>query len=265
MQHNLLRPRQALNKAYLQQKIAQQDLDCFKAAFSTLLDSLNPHETEAQARNHLRDFLRSVFYVNYSVNAKGKTELVIHAGPTTRSKAGVLLVVKRSGNCAGMPSTDNLNYQAMHELLLYYLQERLQHHNHDLRHLIVTSVHEWFVFDALEFDRLFYCNTQLKNDFTDWSEGRKASSSTDFFYKQIAAPAITRLPEGISYTYFNLLDYEKPLRQPELKDDEKLVELFKVLSPGNLLKEFTMEQQREENSSPVCFAHSKELREGFGE
>ena len=237
LQHNTLRPKQALNKAYLKLKTARTEIEKFKLALTALLDSINLHESEEHAKNHLRDFLRLTFYDKYGVNTKGKTDLVIHTGNSTRSNAGVLLEVKRPTNKADMPTTDNLNYKATHELLLYYLRERLEHNNHDLRHLIVTSVHEWFVFDALEFDRLFFRNAQLRKDFTDWSAGRKASGSTDFFYKEIAAPYLEKLTESISYTYFNLKDYEKPLRNQNLKDDVKLVALYKLLSPAHLLKE----------------------------
>ncbi|OKL39594.1 DUF7149 domain-containing protein [Pontibacter flavimaris] len=237
LQHNTLRPKQALNKAYLRLKTSRTEIERFKQALTALLDSINLHETEEHAKNHLRDFLRLTFYDKYGVNTKGKTDLVIHTGNNTKSNAGVLLEVKRPTNKADMPTTDNLNYKATHELLLYYLRERLEHNNHDMRHLVVTSVHEWFVFDALEFDRLFFRNTQLKKDFTDWSAGRKASGSTDFFYKEIAAPYLEKLSESISYTYFNLKDYEKPLRNQDPKDDVKLVALYKLLSPAHLLKE----------------------------
>ncbi|GAA4424126.1 hypothetical protein GCM10023188_03610 [Pontibacter saemangeumensis] len=263
MQHHLLRPRQALNKAYLRLKTSRADMEQFKAGLRTLLDSLNLDESEEHAKNYLRDFLQSVFYVKYGVNTKGKTDLVIHTGPTTKTKAGVLLEVKRPTNKADMPTPANLNAKAVHELLLYYMRERVQHQNHDLRHLIVTSVHEWFVFDALEFDRVFYRNAQFKKDYTDWQEGRKASTGTDFFYKHIAAPYINQLTESLTFTHFNLQDYRKPLLNQDLKDDVKLVALYKLLSPVHLLKEAFIDEQVQENSSPVCYAHLKDMREGF--
>lgn len=237
LQHHSLSPRQALNKAYLRLKTARSDMERFKLALRTLLDSINLNESEEHAKNHLRDFLKSSFYDKYGVNTKGKTDLVIHTSGSTKSNAGVLLEVKRPTNKADMPTTGNLNYKAMHELLLYYLRERVEHKNADLRHLVITSVHEWFVFDALEFDRLFYRNPQLRKDFADWSEGRKAGSSTDFFYKEIAAPILASLSESITFTHFNLKDFEKPLRNTDLKDDVKLVALYKLLSPAHLLKE----------------------------
>jgi len=237
LQHHSLSPRQALNKAYLRLKTSRSDMEMFKPALRTLLDSINLNESEEHAKNHLRDFLKSSFYDKYGVNTKGKTDLVIHTGNSTKSNAGVLLEVKRPGNKADMPTSGNLNCKAMHELLLYYLRERVEHKNSDLRHLVITSVHEWFVFDALEFDRLFYRNPQFRKDFTDWSEGRKAGSSTDFFYKEIAAPILVSLSESITFTHFNLKDFEKPLRNTDLQDDVKLVALYKLLSPAHLLKE----------------------------
>ncbi|MER2998961.1 hypothetical protein ABS362_15510 [Pontibacter populi] len=185
MQHHILKPKPALNKAYLRLKTIRTDIERFKTALKNLLQSIDLTETEEHAKNHLRDFLMQAFYSNYGLNTKGKTDLVIHTGNSTKSNAGVLLEVKRPTNKADMPTEQNLNYKAMHELLLYYLRERVQHKNHDIKHLVITSVHEWFVFDALEFDRLFYRNTQLKKDFTDWSEGRKASTGTDFFTKRL--------------------------------------------------------------------------------
>ncbi|MBF9254552.1 hypothetical protein I2I11_14705 [Pontibacter sp. 172403-2] len=261
--HHPLSPRQALNKAYVRLKTARSDMERFKLALRTLLDSINLSESEEHAKNHLRDFLKSSFYDKYGVNTKGKTDLVIHTGSSTKSNAGVLLEVKRPGNKADMPTTGNLNSKAMHELLLYYLREREEHKNSDLKHLVVTSVYEWFVFDALEFDRLFYRNAQLRKDFTGWAQGRKAGSSTDFFYMEIAAPALASLSESITFTHFDLRDFEKPLRNSDLKDDVKLAALYKVLSPAHLLKEFSSIKHVEEGGSPVCYAHLKGFREGF--
>ncbi|WP_241739221.1 DUF7149 domain-containing protein [Pontibacter beigongshangensis] len=237
MQHNILRPRQALNKAYLRLKTARSEMETFKSALRTLLGSINLSESEEHVKNHLRDFLKSSFYSRYGVNTKGKTDLVIHVGPDTKSQAGVMLEVKRPGNKADMPTTDNLNCKAMHELVLYYLRERVEHRNQDLKQLVITNVHEWFVFDALEFDRLFYRNGQLLKDFTAWSQGKKSGNSTEYFYKELVAPFIAGLSESISYTHFNLKDYEKPLQNKDLKDDVKLVALYKLLSPAHLLKE----------------------------
>lgn len=92
MQHHILRPRQALNKAYLRLKTSRADIEQFKQGLRTLPDSINLHESEEHAKNHPRDFLQSGFYVKYGINTKGNTDLVIHTGTTTKTKAGVVLV-----------------------------------------------------------------------------------------------------------------------------------------------------------------------------
>ena len=40
----------------------------------------------------------------------------------------------------------------------------------------------------------------------------------------------------IEFAYFNIRDYEKPLRNTDKKDDNQLIALFKLLSPQHLLK-----------------------------
>lgn len=89
MQHNILRPRQALNKAYLRLKTSRSDMEGFKSALRTLLGSIDLGESEEHVKNHLRDFLKTAFYKKYGINTKEKTHLVIHVGPDTKSQADI--------------------------------------------------------------------------------------------------------------------------------------------------------------------------------
>jgi hypothetical protein len=105
-----------------------------------------------------------------------------------------------------------------------------------VKYLIITNINEWFIFDATTFDRLFAQNKALVGQFTDFEEGRLSETKTDFFYKQIAEPFIAKISAEIEFTYFNLQDYQKPLRNDDPSDDHKLIALFKLLSPEHLLK-----------------------------
>ncbi|MDD3093512.1 MAG: TaqI-like C-terminal specificity domain-containing protein, partial [Clostridia bacterium] len=89
---------------------------------------------------------------------------------------------------------------------------------------------------ATTFDRLFAQNKNLVKQFNDFEGGRLADTKTDFFYKQIAEPLIAGITTEIEFTHFNLQDYQKPLRNDEKADDNKLIALFKLLSPEHLLK-----------------------------
>ena len=52
MQHHTLRPRQALNKAYLRLKTSRSDIEQFKTGLRTLLGSLNLDESEEHGSGH---------------------------------------------------------------------------------------------------------------------------------------------------------------------------------------------------------------------
>jgi adenine-specific DNA-methyltransferase len=71
---------------------------------------------------------------------------------------------------------------------------------------------------------------------TEFEGGRLADTKTDFFYKQIAEPFIADITGEIEFTYFNIQDYQKPLRNTDKADDNSLIALFKLLSPEHLLK-----------------------------
>ena len=60
-----------------------------------------------------------------------------------------------------MPSKDNLNTKAVHELVLYYLRERITQKNLEVKHLIATDLHEWYVFNAQDFEKVFAKNKKL--------------------------------------------------------------------------------------------------------
>nr|WP_198314183.1 TaqI-like C-terminal specificity domain-containing protein [Alkalitalea saponilacus] len=135
-----------------------------------------------------------------------------------------------------MLTKEKINVKAFQELVLYYLRERITHKNIEIKHLIATNINEWFVFDATLFDRLFAQNKTFVKHFEDFEAGRLADTKTDFFYKQIAEPFIAEIKNEIEFTYFDIRDYEKPLRNDDKKDDNKLIALFKLLSPEHLLK-----------------------------
>lgn len=135
-----------------------------------------------------------------------------------------------------MLSAENINKKAFQELVLYYLRERITHKNLEIKHLVATNINEWFIFDVVLFERLFAQNKGLVKQFEDFEAGRLADIKTDFFYKQIAEPFIAELKSEIEFTYFNIQDYQKPLRNNDKKDDNTLIALFKLLSPEHLLK-----------------------------
>lgn len=230
-------PRQTLNKAYLKVKPSRNQIEGFKTHLKALLDGMDDAKREEYHKTLLTDFLKKAHYDGqYFVNVKDDVDLAIHTGQKPDSAVAVLLEVKKPSNAAEMPKAGKLNSKALQELVLYYLRERITHNNLEVKHLIITNIREWFVFDAQSFDRLFAQNKGLVKQFTDFEAGRLSESKTDFFYKQIAEPFIANLQNELPYTWFELAAYEKALRNADKTDDNKLIALYKLLSPEHLLK-----------------------------
>jgi hypothetical protein len=237
MEIKTLKPRKALNKAFLKVKPNRIEIESFKTNLIQLLDRTNDTESEEFHKNLVIDFLKKTYYdPNHFVNTKGRNDLVIHIGDKAKNPVGVIIEAKKPTNKSEMVTTDKLNAKAFQELVLYYLRERITLNNLETKHLIITNINEWFIFDATTFDRLFAQNKKLVKQFNDFEGGRLADTKTDFFYKQVAEPFIADIKTEIEFTYFNLQDYQKPLRNDDKADDNKLIALFKLLSPEHLLK-----------------------------
>jgi len=232
-----IKPKKALNKAFLKVKPNRTEIEGFKTHLITLLDRTNDTESEEFHKNLISDFLKDTYYKqNHFINTKGRNDLVIHNGNNASSSVGVIMEAKKPTNKAEMMTTKKLNVKAFQELVLYYLRERITHKNAEVKHLVATNINEWFIFDATLFDRLFAQNKNFVKQFTDFEGGRLADTKTDFFYKQIAEPFIADLKTDIEFTYFDLQEYQKPLRNDDKADDNKLIALFKLLSAEHLLK-----------------------------
>jgi hypothetical protein len=241
---NVLKPRKALNKAFLKVKANRSDIELFKTNLISLLNNINECESEEFHKNLVSKFLTDTRYgANHFINTKGRNDLVIHNTSSASGTVGVIIEAKKPANKAEMPSLHpsggvggGLNSKAFQELVLYYLRERITHKNLELKYLIATNIYEWFIFDANLFEKEFAQNKTLVKQFTDFEEGRLSGKTTDFFYKQIAEPAINDIKHEITFTHFDIRDYDKPLRNADKKDDNILIALQKLLSPEHLLK-----------------------------
>jgi adenine-specific DNA-methyltransferase len=220
---NILKP------AYKKVPVDTAEMDTFLTALGKYLSALETPETEEHYKTPLRDLLNDVYYKDqFAMNTKGRADFVIYNDKTDQSTAGVLFETKVSGS-ADMVTEQSLDKKAMHELLLYYMRERVDHENNELKHLVITDFHKWFVFDAADFYALVYQNTAFRKKYTDWNTGQTDSEKTNSFYKDIASPFVKEIQEEIPFCYFDIRDYPKA-------SERKQVNLYKALSPEHLLK-----------------------------
>jgi hypothetical protein len=217
------------------------------------LTQINPAEHEEFNKNLLSDFLKNTFYAaNHFINTKGRNDLVIHHENSAKSPVGVIIEAKRPENVAEMPTDKrpdgfskpvrsenvdfDLNCKAIQELVLYYLRERITDKNDKIKHLIATDAHVWFVFDEQEFFKHFGNDKKLVKAFEEFERGTASGTKTDYFYKNIAQPAIEKVQNDIAFTYFDIREFKNIVEADDKELDKKLIPLFKIFSPEHLLK-----------------------------
>lgn len=231
-------PKKVLNKAFLKQRPLRSEIETFKYNLLKLLNNIDEIEREENQKAHVRDFLRDTYYKESNeINTKDSKDLVIHLGKTNKDNVGVIIEAKRPSNKGEMITAEKPNVKAFHELVLYYLRERIDEKNIDVKYLIVTNIYEWFIIEASYFESLFVKNSSFKKQYEEWHDGKKINKKTDLFYNEIAKPFIENLDEKIPCVYFDLRDYRTFLENDDLEDDKKLIELYKILSTYHLLKE----------------------------
>lgn len=237
MDVNIINLRKSINKAYLKVRPNRSQIETFKKNILRLFDRIDESESEEFHKNITSDFFKNTwYYPDYFINTKGRADLVIHTGKDTTAPVGVLFEVKKSGNRTEMPTTGDLNSKAFHELMLYYLRERVKEKNISIKYLVITNIYEWFIFQSADFEKLIAGNKKLVEQFSDFEEGRLGGSTTDFFYKYVAEPFCSGLEAQIPVTYFDIRDFENVIRNGDRTDDTRLIGLYKIFSPEHLLK-----------------------------
>ena len=227
----------ALDKALLKHRPFISEIELFKTELVKLLDHIDQSETEEFHKNLVSSFLTNAFYANtFFINTKGRQDLVIHTGKDNKTKVGVIIEAKRPTNKADWFTAAQPNSKALQELVLYYLRERIEEKNIDIKYLIATNINEWYIIEASYFDKLFYHNKQLVKQYEEWRDGKKVTKDTGLFYNDIAKPFIDSLTDEIPCTYFNIREHEKALRSKQAESNKDINALFKILSPYHLLK-----------------------------
>ena len=229
---------QLLPKSLLQHQIQAKELDRFEEQLKRFRLQMDGHElrqeSEENAKTYISEFLRNSFYPidRYTINTLDRLDMVIQEGDAG-ARPLVLLECKRPQNPAEFPTVDKLNTKALQELLLYYLRQRLDEQNNDIKQLVITNGNEWFFFSANSFYECFYKNKALIREYEAFRDGKKDSSKTELFYKEIAQKYIAELLDGKTGKSlpFYYLDIRKEF------SERGLLYVYKLFSPYYLLRE----------------------------
>lgn len=217
-------PTEVIRKSYLRQKLVESEFKNFKQSLLSFLDDLKDNDEEYN-KTLLKELLeKSIGYSTYKINTKDKIDLAIYIDNTPE----IIIELKAPKNKSEMITVDNLNKKALHETLLYYLREKHKNKNFNLKHIVITNSIEWFVFDAVEFNKIS-TNKKIEKIYKDKEIYETLfSANNDEFYRIVEDILKDEtILKNIKYTRFYLKDKQT---------DTQLKNIYKLLSPTHLLK-----------------------------
>lgn len=228
---------EALSKAFKRKAVARDDIENFRHQLYIYLTSVDESGKEAKMEGYQRDFLRSTFYRYYDVTKPDDNNIdcAIRLNGSADSPVAVIIENKAPENTKEMITADDPNRKAMQELVYYFLIERIEKNNTDIRHLIATNMYELFIFDASIFETLFYDDNSLCREFCDFRQKMKTGKTTDEFYA-IASQYIDKVKDKLACVHVCLNDYRNAAASRDDKGLKKLVPLFKLVSNTYMMK-----------------------------
>lgn len=232
---NRVKTRKALNPEYRKHKPKRNEVNTFRKELKACLVSIKEAEQanrigEEFIKQPIQKFLQNTFYKNHLINTKDRIDLAIYTDKDVKSNVGVILEVKQPSNKSEYLTETNLNKKALQELVWYYLNERIDGENNNIKHLIATNGYTWFLFKSEDFYKFFYKNKSLVKEYKNFKSGLKDSSRTNLFYKEIASKYIAEIEDQIPFVF---LDFTK--KALENYSDSDLNTLFKIFSDVNIL------------------------------
>jgi len=217
-------PKDVIKKSYLKQKLLESEFNNFKQSLSSFLNDIKDNDEEFN-KTLLKELLeKSIGYSSYKINTKDKIDLAIYIDSTPE----IIIELKAPKNKSEMITIDNLNIKALHETLLYYLREKHKNKNFNLKHIVITDSIEWFVFDAVEFNKIS-TNKKIEKIYKNKEIYETLfSANNDEFYKIVEDILKDKtILQNIKYVRFYLKDKQT---------DTQLKNIYKLLSPTHLLK-----------------------------
>jgi|25_taG_2_1085351.scaffolds.fasta_scaffold00300_14 hypothetical protein len=231
---NKTNTRKALNPAYRKHKPLRKEVTHFITQLQNCINAVKISdengESEEHIKSHFKDFFSTTFFKKNYINTKDRIDLAVYLDNTPKSNVGIIIEAKKPSNKSEFIKENNLNKKALQELLLYYLRERVDNENNNIKQLIATNGYEWFLFKAEDFYNFFYKNKALLKEYKSFRDGLKDTSKNELFYNEIAKKYIAEVEKELPFVHLNF--HKTNFNQ--LKDSN-LNTLFKIFSNVHLL------------------------------
>jgi hypothetical protein len=227
------------NVGYYNQSIDKSKLNKFKLTLNEFIKDIDdlPKDKkliEESLKEKIIDLLKDNFYSNNQIDIIDKIDLAILDTINATNTVEVIFELKTPQNSGKMISKSNPNAKALNQLVHYYMQQRLAG-NDELKHLIATNGFEWYIFDAVDFEKLFFKNDTFFKQYEKWDKKQTVDSTTVSVYDKINN-FLDNNEINLDATYFDLRDYQQYLNSSNEKDIENIITLYKIFSPQHLLK-----------------------------
>jgi len=227
------------NVGYYKQSIDKSKLNEFKLNLSKFIKDIddiakNKRQREESLKEKIIFLLKDNFYLNNKIDIIENIDLAILDTINATNTVEVIFELKTPQNSGEMITKSNPNAKALNQLVHYYMQERLAG-NDELKHLIATNGFEWYIFDAVDFEKLFYKNDTFFKQYEKWDKKQTVDSTTVSVYDNIKN-FLDNNEINLEATYFDLRDYQQYLNSSNEKDIENIIYLYKIFSPQHLLK-----------------------------
>ena len=232
----ILKPSDFINPLLSKKKIDNSKFENFKTVLEKYTSNIKSQHSTKQSEpnivaNALKPFFEELNFNAQSFSQKGQSG--IDLAIMKDFKPCVILEAKKH-NDTDMINKENLHKKSLYESILYFLRER-DEGNKEIFHIIITDFYSWFIFDAKDFDRLFWQNSSIKKIYKNYKNPNLLGNNTKDFYEDIEKELNKNFMENLLYdkeipcAYFNLL---------EPKNEKDLQNIYKLLSSDTLLKEF---------------------------
>jgi len=229
------KPRQFISPLLSKKSITTTEIDRFNDATQQYLSELETQRIAKQSEpnivsNALKPYFENLDYVAQSYSQKGQSgmdlALMLEHSPSVIIEAKVY-------ESSAMITKGDINKKALHEAILYFMRER-HSGNKTLYHIVITDFYNWFVFDAKDFETLFWKNKSIKKIFDSVKDPSVLGNRTEDFYEMVS--------KHIADMKENLID-DKVIECAyvdlrEKRSDKQNIALYKLLSKDTLLKTF---------------------------
>ncbi len=209
------------------------------------------NRNEKAFENQLNSLLKSTFYKDVYIGnrpyKKGEADLIIAEDKNANSRTSVLIEVKSPLDKNDFITETNICTKSFFQAVTYFLIEIIEKQNFNIKNILITNTEDFYLFDAVEFHKLFY-KSSLRKDFENWYYKTQTSTSITDFYQQVYNFITNESQNEIEYSYFHLSDHliseiDDAIKENEIEEFNKtdkfstIKKAFRFFSTHNLQKE----------------------------